>query len=191
VSSGEAWYRRTATWRLASRWKDRLLGSERVQDVAGDVYRGWRAHRAAASALRSELPDLAGALDEQRRNLGTIADLCAEHESRFVLVTHPAVWAPDLPEETRALLWMGGVGDFQNERGCPYYTIEALAAGLEAYNEAMRAFAVERDLEHVDLAAALASDPALFYDDVHLNEEGARRAAGVLAEFLGERPPFR
>ncbi|MEW6072312.1 MAG: GDSL-type esterase/lipase family protein [Planctomycetota bacterium] len=191
VPTGEPWWRRTGWWRLAALAKDRLAPPPRAQDESGAVYARWRVHRAGASDLRAALPDLAPLLDELRCNLAAIADRCTAAGRRLVLATHPAVWAPDLPPATRSLLWMGGVGPFQEEPGAAYYTPEALAAGLAAVNGAIAGLAAARNLECLDLAGALGADPALFYDDVHLNEAGARRAAEVVADFLLARPPFR
>ena len=191
VRTGQAWWRRTALWRFASLVRARLDGGERVQDEAGAIYAVWRAKRAAARGLRAELPDLSSALDEQRRNLRTIAALCAARGVRLVLVTHPAAWGPDLPPATEALLWMGGVGDYQNAAASEYYTPAALARGLAAFNAVLAEVAAAEGLECLDLAGALASTPSLFYDDVHFNEEGARRAAAAVTAHLADLPPFR
>ena len=191
VDTAAPWWKRTAFWRLASLARNRLFAPERVQDEAGAIYTTWRAHRAAASPKREALPDLEVALAEQTTHLAEIARLCREHDVRLVLTTQPYQWADDLPPEIEARLWLGGIGDFQNVPGAAYYSAGALAEGMESFNGAMRAFAAAEGVECLDLAAEIGSDPAAFYDDVHLNETGARRAGQITARYLLERPPFR
>jgi lysophospholipase L1-like esterase len=184
-------YKQTGLWRLASRVRARLEGDGRGQDERGVVYVRWRERRAARSGLRAELPDLGTALAEFRRNLEVIDATCRASGVRLVIVTHPALWRSDLEPELERLCWMGGIGDYANVDGCEYYSLGALAEGLRRYNAELVAFAAERGLELVDLEAELAKDGSVFYDDVHLNEEGARLAAAAVARHFLEREPFR
>ena len=183
-------YEQTGLWRLASWARARLQGEVRGQDERGAVYVRWRARRAARSGLRSELPDLESALAEFRRNLEVIDATCRAAGVRLVLLSQPALWRSDLEPELERLCWMGGIGDYANVEGCEYYSIAALAEGLRRYNAELAGFAAERGLELVDLEAELAKDGSVFYDDVHLNEEGARQAAAVVARHFLGRAPF-
>jgi lysophospholipase L1-like esterase len=183
-------YKRTALWALASRWRGEWFGDPRAQDPAGEIYVHWRELRGATSKLRDDLPDLSSALAEFRANLGRCADACREHGVRLVLVNQACMWRADLPDELRKLLWMGGVGDYQRVAGAEYYSVAALARGMQSYNRAMAELAAERGLELVDLDAALPKDTHAFYDDVHLNEAGARSAAETIVSYLCTRAPF-
>jgi lysophospholipase L1-like esterase len=178
------WWRRTAIFELVrglrTRWQEKPL----AQDPSGAVYAAWRAHRRSAHAWLDELPDAGAALADYRASLLVISESCARHGAALALVTQPASWADGLAPELEARLWMGGVGDYQRSPGCDYYTSAALARGLACFNAELEAFAREHGLPLLDLARALAGDPSCFYDDVHFNEEGARRVAAFLADGL-------
>lgn len=176
-------YKRTALWQGMAKIKRRLRTTDTAQDATGRIYVTWRRHRQGASALRTELPELGPALEEYAANLRAIAATAARHRARVVFVTQPALWREDLPRDLERLLWMGGVGRFQQESGHEYYSAGALASGMEAYNRTL--LEVCRGTSGgvcVDLAAVLPRDTTSFYDDVHFNEAGSRQVARVLAE---------
>jgi lysophospholipase L1-like esterase len=179
-------YRRTALWQWASRGR-RVSKYSHAESIDAENYRVWRDHRRHAREIRSELPDLSLAVDAYSRNLRRIIDLSAARGVRLVLMTQPAMWRADLPRHLEDLLWLGGVGDFQEQSNLPYYSAAALAKGMKAYNDAMLRTCDATHTECLDLAARLASDPSIFYDDVHFNERGARQVAQILAEYLQHR----
>ncbi len=181
-----AFHRRLALWRVLGGFRRRFMKPDFVQDPAGACVNRWREHRRGAARLRSDLPDLAPALREFDANVGRMAAESAAAGARLVVITQPAVWAVDLVPEVEAHLWMGGVGAFQQAPGHEYYTPAALAEGLERFNDRLRASARERGILLIDLAATLGRDAACFYDDVHFNEEGARRVARIVGEALLE-----
>jgi lysophospholipase L1-like esterase len=189
VNDSLPFFKRTALWRAARAFKHALAAGESAQDRAGLVYETWRKHRRRASRIRPGLPDLDPALEEYARNLESIVALARERTVRLILVTQPVLWRPELPEEARNLLWLGGVGDFQNDEGCEYYSVEALAEGMRRYNAVLLEIARIHGVEVVDLAAAVGGDPALFYDDAHFNAAGARVVAETIAAHLIANPP--
>jgi lysophospholipase L1-like esterase len=184
VTGRTPWYRPFELEYRLSRLAVDAVPEELVQDDAGRIYERWRRHRREAGALRSRLPDLGPALREYAANLHTIVDVAARQRVRVVLATQPALWRPGLPPEQRALLWLGGVGAFQRKPGHDYYTVEALAAGMERYNRALLDVCQAREVECVDLAARLPADTSVFYDDCHLNESGSRRVAELFSQHL-------
>lgn len=176
-------YQRTALWQGLKKIDRRLRTAGTAQDATGRVYETWRRRRQGASVLRTELPDLGPALAEYAANLRAIADSAAQQGARVVFATQPALWRGDLPEDLEHLLWMGGIGRFQEESGHEYYSAGALASGMEAYNRTLlEVCRATPGAVCVDLAASLPRDTGAFYDDVHFNEAGSRRVAMVLAE---------
>lgn len=159
-------------------------GGELIQDDAGKVYVKWRSHRRSASRLRGSLPDLSAALAEHASNVRRIVDDAGSRGIRVVLLTQPALWRPGLTAEEQGLLWMGGVGAYQEEPGHEYYTAEALAAGMERFNDVLRDLCRKKRATCVDLARELPRDTSVFYDDVHFNEAGARKVAAVIGARL-------
>ena len=178
-----AFYKRTALHQALRKLGRRLRAGGATQDASGEIYQVWRRNRREAPVVRERLPDLGPALAEYADNLRAIARAAARHGAKIVFVTQPAMWRNDLPADLQRLLWMGGTGRFQKEAGHEYYSVSALAAGMDAYNRTLLATCREvPGAICVDLAALLPRDTTVFYDDVHFNESGSRRVAEVLAE---------
>jgi lysophospholipase L1-like esterase len=178
-------YKKTVLWQMVKRLGRTFRSGGASQDAPGRVYEIWRRHRREAPRLRQQLPDLGPALAEYADNLRAIARSAARHHARIVFVTQPSLWREDLPPDLQRLLWLGGVGRFQKKAGHEYYSMSALAAGMDAYNRTL--LATCRQIPGavcVDLAAALPQDTTVFYDDVHFNEAGSRRVAEILAQRL-------
>jgi lysophospholipase L1-like esterase len=184
-------WKRLALWRLGSRIRERVLPSPLGQDDAGSVYTGWRAKRRSASRIRTELPELTGALEEYGRNLERIIDVCEELGVRPVFVTQPTMWGADLAPELAELMWFGGVGDFMEREGCEYYSLAALAEGMRRYNALLTAVTARRGVECLDVVPELPRDTRTFFDDCHFNEEGAARLGELVSRHLLAQPPFR
>ena len=182
--------KRTEIWRSLRMIKNRYFDAPAplsVQDETGEIYRIWRRHRQMATSLRGKLPDLSSALDEYSSNVTAIVEHARSRGVAAVLVTQPFIWRADLTVEERSLLWMGGVGDYQREPGHEYYSVEALAAGMQRYNETLVEICRATDVQCIDLASGLPKDTSVFYDDMHFNESGARAVAAVLARHYSPR----
>ena len=185
-------YKRLAIWHMARLSRDAWAARSGAlrQDRFGETLVTWRRHRRQSRLIHDSLPPLQGPLAEYRGYLEAIADVAQEHEVRLVLMTQPALWRADLGEEELALLWMGGIGDFQSEPNQAYFAAGALASGMRTYNDLLLDVCSERRLECVDLAAAVPADTSMFYDDVHPTEAGSRVFAEVLANHLRRLPPY-
>jgi len=155
-----------------------------VQDNKGDIYIKWRSNRRSASAFRTTLPDLSSALDAYVGNLRLIIDQSKQRKLRLVLMTQPAIWRAGLSEEEQHSLWMGGIGAYQGTPGREYYSPETLAAGLQRYNEALLRTCAATNVECLDLDRMLPKTSAVFYDDMHFTEAGARAVADIVAEYF-------
>lgn len=184
-----AW-KRLALWRLVSRVGLRILERPVVQDAAGLLYADLRRNRRSAATLRDRLPDLESALDEYACNLDTLIDCCEEYRVRALFLTQPAIWRDDLEPELAERCWFGGVGDFTSRSGCEYYTIAALARGMQRYNARLEEVCARRKVDCLDLAALVPADGSSFFDDCHFTEAGSALVGEVVARHLLGRPPF-
>ncbi|MEM7311321.1 MAG: GDSL-type esterase/lipase family protein [Planctomycetota bacterium] len=180
----ERFPRSTRLWRFFVPRLRGLLRPPQVQDEAGSIYHVWRRHRAETPTWIETLPDLAPALEEYRRNVAELARLTRAAGAEPLFLTQPSLWSADAPPEHEALLWMGGVGDYQKAPGAPYYASGALAEGMALYNRALQEACAALAADCLDLAALVPRDTTAFYDDVHFNEAGSARVAGAVAEAL-------
>jgi lysophospholipase L1-like esterase len=160
------------------------------QDPLGEVYLRWRKHRQEAHEIVDSLPDLTLPLGEYRGYLEAMASTAREHGTRLILLTQPTLWRADLSPEERDALWLGGMGDFQNEPGHDYFSPRVLQLTMDAYNETLLDVCDEGLAECYDLASALPKDLTVFYDDVHFTEHGSRLVAEHLAEYFRSLPPY-
>ncbi len=175
-------YKRTRFWFLLTKVKLLYFSRKDFQDRAGELYAKQRANRKQAR-VREMLPDLSSALMQYRARLNQMVDEAERQAVPITLMTQPSIWRKDLPQEAQDLLWFGWVGMTRWESG-EYYSITAMEEGMEKYNEMLLQVCAERKIDCIDLASLLPKDTALFYDDVHFNEEGARRVAAIVGEHL-------
>ena len=185
------YYKRAALWHLGRKVKYRIFHSGHIQDRGGRYLQSWRRHRRNATTIRNELPDLSTALEEYCRNIDTIVDLARDKSVRIIFVTQPVLWRSGLPDELKNLLWFGGVGRYRQSIEREYYSVEALATGMDMYNETLLWVSRIRQVECFDLASCLVKDTTVFYDDCHFNEDGSERVAELLARYLLQREPFK
>lgn len=183
------WYHvsRTGLWRLISAGREatavRALNPP-VQTTTGEMYRTWRDHRRRAQTIVDDLPDLGPALDEYRRNLEATVGHVTQQGARLILITQPSMWWPDLGPSEQRLLWMGGIGQFQEGKAQGYYSVSALDRGMRQYNAVAMEVCRNHSLTCIDLPNLLPRDTSIFYDDVHFNESGSRTVADLVANHL-------
>lgn len=194
LSSDDPLFKKTAIWQLFRKVKRMVLQKNaqgNIQDEAGKNYVTWRKHRQQAAEIRNELPDLSSAVEEYSRNVNEMIDIAQEKSVRLIFMTQPTMWKLGLSEELDALLWFGGIGDFQKESGKVYYSSEALEKGMKKYNDTLLKICRERQVECIDLSSILEKDTTVFYDDVHFNESGARKVSSALSNYILSQGPFR
>ncbi|MBU1912607.1 MAG: hypothetical protein KKB22_03635, partial [Candidatus Omnitrophica bacterium] len=181
-------YKKTAIWQACKKIRYLIFSAGQIQDAEGRQYIAWREHRQNAGAIRNALPDISQALEEYSSNINTIIDLAKKRGIRIIFVTQPVLWKPGLSKELEGLLWLGGVGNFQKEKGKDYYSVDALSKGMDMYNQALLKACRDRHVECINLASMLPKDATVFYDDCHFNESGSRKVSEILAQYLLQHP---
>jgi lysophospholipase L1-like esterase len=189
------WFKRTALYQVASRARIRIMGrlaaSGVVQDRVGESVARWRSHRSASPGRLSQLPDLRPALDTYQTYLESIVDEAEGRGVRLIFMTQPALWREGLSQAEEDLLWMGGDSPtFMEGPGAQYYTAEALADAMLAFNQVTLQVCSSRGVECIDLAAGLPRTPEVFYDDVHFTDAGSARVAEIVLGHLRSTPPL-
>lgn len=136
----------------------------------------WR--RARAKAYKIEhLPDLKSGLDEYESNLLTIMAELRKQNKEALFLTQPTLWANNMPEALKKLLWLG----YKGGRGSgEYYSAACLAQGMARYNELLSSLCKTKGFPCLNLAALLPKDSTVFYDDCHFNESGAAKVADLV-----------
>ncbi len=175
-SKNKTWWRRTALYQVLQNalHKARPVKWENVQDDTGQIYAKWRSNRLKASHLIDTLPDLTAALDEYARNLNLMIDEAAKQHIEIMFINQAAIWKDTMPAYEKLMLWMGGKGNFQLNAGAEYYSPKALRKGVTLYNNRLKDVCKERRVNYIDIDSVLPRNLSAFYDDCHLNEEGAR-----------------
>jgi len=105
-------------------------------------------------------------------------------------VTQPTLWSETLTPDERELLWAGGPITDEPD-GEPYFlSVEALARGMQNYNDALLEACRKRDVECLDAAASMGHSTTVFYDDTHFTERGSAMLAGLISDYLLETFPL-
>ncbi|MBS1612416.1 MAG: hypothetical protein JST49_06305 [Bacteroidetes bacterium] len=179
-----AWWRRTAIFNLIKNVYS--SGSKyvawQILDDNGANLNTWRANRASAAQLLDTMPNLEQALDEYERNLQLIYNETKAQGLDLICVSQPAIYTDSMSAYENSLLWMGGVGAYQSERGHIYYSAKALRQGLDRYNQRLQAFCMRNGIHFLDANAALPRNTTVFYDDCHFNKNGAQLLSKYLAQ---------
>lgn len=187
------WYSRNALgrlWRLQAWRPVRSITNLPVLDEKGEFFRILRDHRKQASVLRQILPDLSLALSAFVRNANEIVDVAEAAAVRVIFLTQPTLWKAEMSQAESDLLWAGGPSFDRLRRGAEYYSVEALASGMAAFDDALRRVCRERGVECLDAANELPKSTTVFYDDAHFTDRGSAMLAELLADYLLERKPL-
>jgi len=168
-------------WQLArALWRQWANPGTVVEDGAATVYVRRRALRQAAE-IETAPPSLEAGLEDFAANVQQVIDVCRQHQLRVVFTTQPVLWRDDLDEQDRALLWFGHLPDGR------YLSVEQLHAGMDRYNDRLRQVCRENKIDLIDLSS-LDGNSAVFYDDCHFTETGAREVARIVADWFIAHP---
>lgn len=176
-----------ALWNLAHRAFTGLTeGGVQTEDSTASNYVTRRKIYRAAPRVIDGLPELDVGLWRYRTELETLVNLARRRNVRLILATQPVIWSDSLSGRAESLLWMGLYGNYDGVKG--RYTPDALARGMTAYNDVVRAVCQRTRTECVDLAARMTGQERYYFDDVHFSEAGSRTVARILAEHLRDSP---
>ncbi|GAB5528398.1 MAG: hypothetical protein Roseis3KO_01750 [Roseivirga sp.] len=174
------WYQRTEIWMhmrtVKNDWTNRQM-NERNDKVKGLVERKTKDYKLAEKA--DSLPDYQLAINDFEQNLIRMARLAKSRNLELVMMTQPVLWHEGISEREIDLSIMG-VPLINGQS----FTIEALARGMDQFNEVTRKVARDYKLVLIDLAANLPQDSTAFYDYCHFNKSGARLVAQLVSEQL-------
>ncbi len=129
-------------------------------------------------AARDSAADPKRGLPVFKRHLSLIAAACREAKADLVLMTQPTLYKEKLtPEEANRL---------------PRGQDEALRAGVDVYNEELRAHAPRCGARLVDMASLMTRDLEHLKDDVHFTPHGHGIVAGrFVEEVFRDKPATR
>lgn len=131
--------------------------------------------RARRIRLRPQQVDPIFALSLER-----IAQLCREAAVRCVFVTQPHGYRQEATAELRARFWMTPPNvDYTLD-------LESLEYIANLYNQYLERVGAEHGIPVCDVAAGIEPSFRHLYDEVHLNLEGSRRFAELLAPCVRE-----
>jgi lysophospholipase L1-like esterase len=144
-----------------------------VQDTRGKTLQHWRENRQATQQWIDTLPSHEYALRNYQKILNLILIEAQNQSISLCFISQASMYKDSMIATENKLLWMGGVGDFQQNAGNAYYSPKAIGQLLEKYNQATADFCKKNNLRFVDISTALPKDTSVFYDDCHFNENGA------------------
>lgn len=156
-----------------------------VQDQAAEFYNEQRRRRQVARK-EQRIPDIGECLATYRFNLDSIAKMARESSIALMLLTQGSLYRSDLTPTQENLLWFGSVdaNPFSQNPPDAYYTASVLNTLLAHYNQQTLNVCAASGAHCLDVATALPRTTAIYYDDVHLNVNGAKALARTLADEL-------
>ena len=134
------------------------------------------------------LPSLQIGLNEYEGRIRDIADSCQDLATRCLFLTQPSLYRDDLTDYEKSLLWFGHIGQYYATVG--FVSPSNMQVALNAYNLRLLDTCRVPNLECFDLSSVIHKDVSVFYDDDHVNENGARMVADILSEYILAKPPF-
>jgi lysophospholipase L1-like esterase len=126
--------------------------------------------------------DLDKALAAYAQRVRGMAAAAKRRGVRLVLVTQPALWDDFMNPLVERRLAIGRT--YPDPRPWKLLRPGPLREALDRFNLTLKAVAEETGTELVDLAPLMSSEPAFFYDDYHLSEQGCQEFARRLAQHL-------
>jgi lysophospholipase L1-like esterase len=174
---------RSAAIELLKGWWRLRFRPLRVRGQAGRWLGEARAMRAAATEVRTAVPDPTVMLD----NFGTCFSRllqCAKAACRRVVVVRQPWFEKAYTPAELAHFWDGAVGYPWKELVTVYYAIDVVNRLMAQVDARAAQVAEELGVEHVDLRSLLEPSLTTYYDHWHFTPAGARQAAEAVAAAL-------
>jgi lysophospholipase L1-like esterase len=164
-----------------------LAGRGVLQNVVGESssYTEWvrtsRLERARARPHVDATPDLAPYLAIYRDNLNRLADMAAARGVKLVLVTQPLMYRAGQSAKEEAVYGAyGKVEGYTSKGESRYYSSGSLDRMIRMYDAVMLQVCKARGLACIDAAAEMPPSAELYYDGLHLTDQGAARFAAIV-----------
>jgi lysophospholipase L1-like esterase len=156
-----------------------------VQDNAASFYRVLRQRRQEAAKVDAA-PVLDDCLRAYAANLRRIADWAEARKVRLVMLTQGSLYRDGITPADETLLWFGSVDEsfFNEPPPKRYFGVRTMREILGRYNAAMLEVCTERRLWCYDVDTFVPQTSAAYYDDAHVNVQGARMLGAELAKRL-------
>ena len=177
-------YRNTYLFKYLSKVKKAIFSHKLTQDPYGNTYVKWRSNKANAKEIINTEPNLVQSLVDYQRNNQAIIDLVKSRNKRIIFIPQPVAWDTIMEPGFGKLCWYGWIGQSQYENTEKYYAFTQLKKSLDIYNELLKNTCLKNNIKCIELEGRLAKDTTTFYDDCHFNENGARKVAKIIADYL-------
>jgi len=163
--------------------RSRSKRGERVIEQGNSDYwlkkeREIRQQAVSKGIIKKRPPGLDAALRRYENNLRAIILECRKKNLKLLMLTQPAIYSENMPEELKRRCFFG-----INSDGFAY-SLDLLGKVLNSYNEVMLRVCKEEAVDCIDLASLLSKDTTTFYDDCHFNISGSAKVTDILTEFF-------
>lgn len=122
-------------------------------------------------------------VDQYEANLIAFVNICKPRKIMPVLMTMFSRLAENPDATTRKSMRL-----MEDDWGIDYATYKRL---FDGFNERIRRVARENNVLLIDLAAQVPQEPTYMFDIVHLNTDGSRLVADIIANTLAESAEFQ
>ena len=174
---------RSAAGELLKGWWRLRFRPLRVRGQAGRWLGEARAMRAAATDVRTDIPDPTVMLDTFGTCFRRLLQRAKAAARRVVVVRQPWFEKAYTPAEL-AHFWDGAVGYPWKEPVTVYYAIDVVNSLMGQVDARAAQVAEELGVEHVNLRSLLEPSLTTYYDHWHFTPAGARQAAEAVAAAL-------
>lgn len=181
------WHRSVLAGLARDTWNGRL-GHGMLVDRTGAAYAHARGKLDFSHWHRA--PDIEFAAAAYQHRVEELLDELQARGKTVACISQPVLWDAQLTAEGLRRLVVCRM--FPHPARWAYLTPENLRAAMDRYNAALRRACLNKGVVLIDAADRMNGDLRYFYDDYHLNAEGSRRLAELVADELAKegRGPF-